>query len=77
MAVAEFRQVSTPGGHMVIMETEVADGQLRIEMTWQHVIDEHLDVAGSVMVQRAAYLNGMVVKDPAWAERLWAEACQR
>ena len=75
--MAEFRQVATPGGHMVILEAEVADGHLRIEMTWQHIQDEHLDVAGSVMVQRAAYLNDMVVKDPEWAQRLWTEACRK
>ena len=75
--MADFRQESIPGGHLVIMDAEVADGHLQVITTWEHVIGEELEVAGSTCTLRTAYINGHVVLDPDYAQQLWAEACKR
>lgn len=75
--VADFQQIGINGGHLVIMDAEVADGHLQIETVWEHVIGEDLEVAGSVITRRTAWINGHIVLDPDYAQQLWAEATRR
>lgn len=69
-----FRQENIAGGHLLIGEAQVADGQVRFEETWQHLHGDGEMIAGSALAVRHTWLNGALVKDPALAERLWAEA---
>jgi hypothetical protein len=71
--MAIHRQHSTPGGHLVVCEADVADGHVVIESTWQTIVDEWLGETGSTLTERRAYLNGALVKDPELAQRLWRE----
>lgn len=74
--MVKFQQIGTNGGHLVICETEVADGHLQLVDSFQHIYGEDAEVAGSQHVLRTVYLNGHMVLDPDYAQQLWAEACR-
>jgi hypothetical protein len=78
--MADFRQHSTPGGHVLVMETEVMDGHLRLEEAWQHLTMDSADgevVVGSTPILRTVWLNNCRVRDPELAEKLWHEALRQ
>jgi len=77
-----WNQTQTPGGHVLRAEAEVADGQLEIEATFTSVYIEgdvpgEREWVGQVCTERRAWINGSLVLDPAYAQRLLDEAIKR